>query len=153
MRKRRHRERADDPTADFPMKETVEDHSGASRTFLISYRSSGLGFTVTAEEEGKEGLGYGFSAFSETSPYIALGALRRKMYRSLATRHITWSDGHYRPLHDTLRGRIAADGKGDLVLVVDGIPLTLEDLREILAMHEGWDFRLQFADASEDVST
>ena len=145
--------RTDDPSADFPMRETVEDHSGAHRTFLISYRSSGLGFTVTAEEEGKQGLGYEFSAFSETSPYTALGAVRRKMYRSLATRHITRSDGHYHPLHDTLRGRITANGKGALVLVIDGIPLTLEDLREILAMHEGWDFRLQIADSSEDVST
>jgi len=39
------------------------------------------------------------------------------------------------------------------VLVIDGIPLTLEDLREIIAMHEGWDFRLQIADSSDDVST
>jgi len=131
MRKQRHGERTDDPSADFhfPIGETVEDHSGASRTFLINYRSSELGFTVTAEEEGKQGLGYQFSAFSETSPYNALGAVRRRMYRSLATRHITRSDGHYRPLHDTLHGRITANEIGDLVLVVDGIPLTLEDLR------------------------
>lgn len=153
MRKREHGERTDDPSADFPMRETVEDHSGAYRTFLISYRSSERGFTVTAEEEGKQGLGYQFSAFSETSPYNALGAVRQKTYRSLATRHITRSDGHYRPLHDTLRGRITANEIGDLVLVIDGIPLTLEDLREMLAMHEGWDFRLQIADSSEDLST
>lgn len=141
-----------DPAADFPIRETVEDHAGAHRPFLITYRSGGLGFTVTAEEEGKDGLGYRFSAFSETSPYNALGALRRKMYRALATRHITWSEGHCRPLHDILRGRITVDGDGDLVLVVDGTPLTLEDLRQIFAMHEGWDFKLQIVDYSEDVS-
>ncbi len=143
----------DDPRADFPIRERVEDASGKPRTFVISYRSSGLGFTVTAEEEGKEGLGYQFSAFSETSPYNALGALRRKMYRSLATRHITWASGQYQPLHDTLRGRITVNGEGELVLVVDGVPLTLGDLGRIFAMHEGWDFRLQIADYDEDVST
>jgi hypothetical protein len=141
-----------DPSADFPIRETVEDHSGAYRAFLITYRSVGLGFTVTAEEEGTAGLGYRFSAFSETSPYSALGALRRKMYRALATRHITRSEGYWRPLHDTLRGRITVDGDGDLALVVDGTPLTLEDLRQILAMHEGWDFKLQIVDYAEDVS-
>jgi hypothetical protein len=141
-----------DPEIDFPIRETVEDYAGRERRFVISYRSSGVGYTVTAEEEGKEGLGYEFSAFSETSPYNALGELRWKMYRSLATRHITRAEGRYRPLHDIVRGRITMTGDGELLLVVDGIPLTLDDLGQILEMHEGWQFRLQIADHTEDIS-
>jgi len=37
-------------------------------------------------------------------------------------------------------------------LIVDGIALTLEEMGKILEMHEGWQFRLQIADASADIS-
>ena len=143
---------ANDPEVDFPIRETVEDSAGRGRAFVITYRSCGIGYTVTASEEGKEGLGYEFSAYSQTSPYNGLWDLRRKMYRSLATRHITLSEGRCQPLHDIVRGRITVDGRGDLALVVDGIPLTLDDLRKILEMHEGWQFRLHIASDAEDLS-
>ena len=134
---------------DFPLREDVEDFSGRTRTFVISCRESGLGFTVRAEEEGAEGTGYEFAAYSETSPYSALGRLRQKMYRGLATRHITGSPGRYRMLHDTLNGRITSDAEGGVVLVVDGVPLGIDDLAEIFASHEGWGFEMQIRDALE----
>jgi hypothetical protein len=146
------REGSNDPTRDFPLRDRIEDASGEERVFLISYRSNGKNFTVTAEEEGRNGLGYEFSAYSETSPYNALGSLRERMHRSLATRHITGATRGYRMLHDTLRGRITVDESGALVLVVDGIPLTMEDLREILAGHEGFQIRLEIADPGADIS-
>jgi hypothetical protein len=148
----RGRERSNDPARDFPLRDTIEDASGKERTFLISYRSSGINFTVTAEEVGRNGLGYQFTAYSETSPYNALGLLRERMYRSLATRHITRAAGGYRMLHDTLRGRITVDEAGALVVVVDGVPLTMGDLQEILASHEGFQVRLEIADPGEDIS-
>ena len=55
-------------------------------------------------------------------------------------------------LHDTLRGRITWSQDNGLALIVDGIPLDLDDLREILETHEGWQFRLEIADPSRDVS-
>jgi hypothetical protein len=39
-----------------------------------------------------------------------------------------------------------------MVLVIDGIPLTLDELGKLLEMHEGWQFRLEIADASDDIS-
>ena len=135
--------------ADFPMREEVEDYAGTARVFVITCHEGGLGFTVRAEEEGSAGTGYEFAAYSETSPYSALGRLRQKMYRGLATRHISGSSGVYRMLHDRLSGRITSDGEGGVVLVVDGTPLGIDDLASILASHEGWGFDMQIVDALE----
>lgn len=135
--------------ADFPMREEVEDYAGKARVFVITCHETGLGFTVRAEEEGSRGPGYEFAAHSETSPYSALGRLRQKMCRGLATRHITGSPGTYRMLHDRLSGRITSDGDGGVVLVVDGTPLGIDDLASILASYEGWGFEMQIVDALE----
>ena len=135
--------------ADFPMREEVEDYAGRKRALVITCHEGGLGFTVRAEEEGRRGIGYEFAAYSETSSYSALGRLRQKMYRALATRHVTGSPGGYRMLHDTLSGRITSDGKGGVGLVVDGIALGIEGLASILSSHEGWGFELQILDALE----
>ena len=135
--------------ADFPMREEVEDYAGRTRSFVINCHEGGLGFTVRAEEEGRRGAGYQFASYSETSPYNALGRLRQKMYRGVATRHITGSIGGYHMLHDKLSGRITSDGKGGVVLVVDGIPFGIENLASMLLTHEGWGFELQIVDALE----
>ena len=135
--------------ADFPLREEVEDYAGRTRSFVIKCHEGGLGFTVRAEEERRRGAGYEFAAYSETSPYNALGRLRQKMYRGLATRHVTGSPGAYRMLHDRLSGRIASDGAGGVVLVVDGVAVGGEDLASILGTHEGWRFELQIVDALE----
>jgi hypothetical protein len=136
----------------FPIRDTLEDAFGKVRSFLITSHSVGLGYTLRASEEGKEGMGYEFSSFSETSPYNALFSLRDKMHRSLATRHITRRGSRYQMLHDTLRGRITWSQENGLALIVDGIPLVLDDLREILETHEGWQFRLEIVDPSRDIS-
>ena len=135
--------------ADVPMHEEAEDYAGRMRSFVIDCHEGGLGFTVRAVEEGHEGMGYEFAAFSETSPYSALGRVRQKMRRGLATRHVTGSPGDYRMLHDQLSGRIGWHPQGGVVLVVDGLTLEIEDLGEILRSHEGWGFELKIVDALE----
>jgi hypothetical protein len=133
--------------SDFPIREEVEDHAGRMRSFVVNCHEGGLGFTVRAEEEGRRGDGYQFASYSETSPYSALGRVRQKMRKGLATRHVTGLPGAYRMLHDRLSGRITSDGKGGVFLVVDGIALGIEDLVSILGSHEGWGFELQIVDA------
>src|SRR5262249_33065594 len=129
--------------SDFPVREEVEDHAGRRRSFVISCHEGGLGFTVRAEESGGRDAGYQFAAYSESSPYSALGRLRQKMYRGLATRHITGRPGAYQMLHDTLRGRITSDGNGGVALVVDGLEASM------LLTHEGLEFELKIVDALE----
>jgi hypothetical protein len=135
--------------ADFPIREEVEDHAGKTRTFVINCHEGGLGWTVRAQEEGRRGAGYEFAAYSETSPYSALGRLRQKMYRGMATRHISGSPGAYQMLHDKLSGRITSDGNGGVVLVVDGLAVDAENLASMLLTHEGWSFELQIVDGLE----
>lgn len=135
--------------SDFPIEEEVEDYSGKQRAFVIRCHEGPLGYTVRASEAGKDGLGYEFSAYSETSPYSALGRVRDKMRRGLATRHVTASPGERHMLHDTLRGRIASDGQGQPLLIIDGIPLAIEDIESLFNSREGWDFELRIVDALE----
>ena len=133
----------------FPIEEEVEDAAGISRAFVITCHESALGFSVRAVEKETQGFGYEFAAYSETSPYNALGRLRQKIYRGLATRHVTKSPHGYRMLHDKLRGRIASNGNGGVMVVVDGIPLSIDDLASILISHEGWSFDMTISDSLE----
>ncbi len=138
-----------DSNNDFPIEEEVEDPAGRTRRFLIICHEGPLGYTVRAQEQEAQGTGYQFAAYSETSPQNALGRLRQKMYRGLATRHITKSLHGYRMLHDKLRGRIASDGNDGALVVVDGIPLSIDDLAHILISHEGWSFDSSIIDPLE----
>ena len=143
------KQNAGDWRTDFPIHDEIEDYAGLLRRFVITCHEGGLGFTVRASEEGRDGLGYEFGAYSETSPYSALGRVRQKMQRCLATRHLASSDGDRRMLHDELRGRITSDGVGGVTLVVDGTPLSIDDLQSILSTHEGWEFEMRIVDALE----
>jgi hypothetical protein len=132
---------------DFPIRDEVEDFAGTKRSFLISCFEGPLGYTVRAREEGVEHPGgYEFAAYSETTPYDALGRVRDKMQRDLATRHLSTSSGGRQMLHRELRGRITSDGSG-VVLVVDGIPLDANELASLLSTFEGWAFELRIEDA------
>lgn len=133
---------------DFPLREEVEDFAGRIRVFVVTCHEGALGFTVRATEEGPAD-GYEFGAYSETSPYQALGRVREKLQRGLARRHISGKPGAYRMLHDKLCGRITSDGSGGPILVVDGLALAIEDVASILSSHEGWSFDLQIKDSLE----
>lgn len=146
-------EPSDDPETGFPIVEIVRDHSGAERRFTIELICGGLGFSLRALEETDNKQGYEFSAFDSTSPYLALGKLRQKMSRALATRHLVTPPQGAEPnmLHDRLVGHIGwSEETGGAVFVVDGIPLTMEEIERFAAMHEGWQFSLRFADPCAD---
>lgn len=117
------------------------------RVFTISCHEGELGFTVRAEEDGKEGGGYEFGAYSETSPYDALGRVRMKMRRGLATRYLSRASGSVGLLHDQMKGHIAWSQDHGIHVVVDGVPLDMEDVRTILSAYEG--VELTITDALE----
>jgi len=133
----------------FPLRDEIEDFAGKQRRFLITCYSTPVGYTVRAEEEGTDGCGYEFRSYSETTPSAALGRVREKMRRALATRHITAGPGGYEMTHDMVRGRITWDSEQDVGLVVDGILLNLEQFGSILGSHEGWGFELRLVDPLE----
>jgi len=132
--------------SDFPLREEFENFSGKKMIFVIDRYEGPLGYTVRAREEKPKGEGYEFAAYSETSPYNALGRLRDKVRQSVATRHL--SSGHDM-LHDKLRGRITSDGNGGVLLVVDGLAVDMAELSRFFSTHEGWEFELRIKDALE----
>jgi len=131
---------------DFPIREEFEDFSGKMRLFIIECYEGPLGYTVRAREEKPKGEGYEFAVFSETSPYNALGRLREKARKSMATRHLSRDR---EMLHDMLRGRITSDGDGGVLLVVDGFGVNMDEIGRFLSVHEGWEFELKIVDALE----
>ena len=133
---------------DFPIHQEVEDFSGRQRSFVIECHEGPLGFTVRASEEGKQRLGYEFACYSETSPYAALGRVRDKMARGLATRHLSSAKGPNKMLHDTLEGRITSKD-GDVALVVDGVALDIADIERFFTAREGRGFELRITDPLE----
>jgi hypothetical protein len=135
--------------SDFPMRDIVEDYAGRERVFEINCHENALGWTVRAVEEGRDGGGYEFAAYSETSPYSALGRVRDKMRRGLATRYIRESQFGYELTHDQIRGRIESDLEGGISLIVDGLPLSIDDLAQILSAYEGWTLSLRVEDGLE----
>ena len=84
--------------------------------------------------------------------FVLLGRLVEKMRRALSLRHI---DFHERRIIDsTVRGRIEWDESlaGHLPLVVvDGKEVSWDDLGQMLMSMEGWQFRLDIADPSEEL--
>jgi hypothetical protein len=50
--------------------------------------------------------------------------------------------------HDSLDGRISSRD-GEVVVVVDGIALGIEDLERFLAAREGWGFEMRITDPLE----
>ena len=113
---------------------------------MISYFPASLGFGVQAEEEGKEGQGFFFREFDATSPYLALGRLRGRIEKALATRHIEQQDsGSFRATHRTLRGRISYSD-GQVAFVMDGQLLTLPQFAEMVETFEGFEFRLDIGE-------
>jgi len=132
---------------DFPLQQEAEDFAGRIRTFTVDCIELPMGYTVRAVENSTDHMGYLFESFSETSPYSALGKIRDKIRKALATRHITKSKYGYSMMHDELKGRITCDAQGKPALVVDGIHLTLDDLGHILSSREGFEFSLKIKES------
>lgn len=130
--------------SDFPIREEFEDFSGRMRTFIIDCHEGAFGYTVRAREEKPKDEGYEFAAYSETTPYSALGRLREKAQKAMATRHLSIDRDM---LHDILSGRITSGGEQRVLLVVDGVGIEIDDLARFLRTHEGWEFELRIKDS------
>ncbi|MCK5131463.1 MAG: hypothetical protein KAR40_04855 [Candidatus Sabulitectum sp.] len=132
---------------DFPLQQEAEDFAGRIRIFTVDCIELPMGYTVRAVENSTDYMGYLFESFSETSPYSALGKIRDKIRKALATRHITKSDYGYNMMHDELQGRITCDAQGEPALIVDGSHLTLDDLGHIFSSSEGFEFSLKIKES------
>lgn len=130
------------PEEFFPAVESLSDFSGKQREFVIELMVQATGYFLRARERRRAGDkgGYEFAAYSPASPFFALGALRDKIRKGMATRYLDTEHGQRGLSHDRLKGRVSHSG-----VVVDGQFISFEEFSSILATYEGSQFSLTVA--------
>ena len=134
----------------------ITDCAGESHQLHFRVRLHGDIVALEAFElrEGNP-AGYQFQMLGnpENDLFALLGRLIEKIRRALAIKHLT-DDGHGLQIADqTVRARIdwdeAEDGHVPLV-VVDGREISWEDFGHMLMTFEGWQFKLEIFDRSDE---
>ena len=134
------------------------DARGAKHEFQFRTRLSGAGMAIDAFEL-RDGcpVGYRFQVIGEAEdePLVLLGSLIGKMRRALKLTHLDDSD-HGPHVNDRLILRGAVDSDPDEesrvpMLVIDGREISWAELGRMVAAFEGWQFKLEFRDLSEEV--
>ena len=136
----------EDLPADFPAEERYTDCAGRAITFALSCHRMPLGWRVAAVEVSDFAHGYEFEACSPASPFLALGEVRGKIRRGLAVKYL--APGPTPKLtHEMATGHITWDAETDeACLVVDGRPISMARLSQLLISYEGWRFELKISD-------
>ena len=127
----------------FPIRETFHDFAGSKREFVITLGPHPNGFFLKAREQvsSESDAGYEFAAYSPVDPFFALGVLRDKIRKGLATRYLSHTDGMRGLGHDRLEGRVGFDG-----VVVDGEFISFDEFCSMLQAYEGFHISLEIAD-------
>jgi hypothetical protein len=136
----------------------LADCEGKAHVFHFRTRLFGPGVALEAFEvrDGNPG-GYQFQAIGDPQEDILalLARLIDKIRRALSVRHIR--DGRFGPEiadHRVVRGRIAWDDLPDgqiPLLMIDGQEITWDAFGRMLMSYEGWQFKLEIRDKSEEL--
>ena len=128
------------------MDESCTDFAGRTRHFRTRLEETPGGLCAEAVEQGKDD-GYRFKVVVATGATgQALWELREKMHRILNTRHLERDEktGAWLMTHDVLRGWVTCgEDHGLPRLVVDGKPLTWEEVGRMMEVYEGFEFELR----------
>jgi len=112
-----------------------------------------IGYSVSAEETKKsrgKRCGYHFRVFSNSDPYDALGIIRQKIRKNIATKYIDDSEDTLALTHDRLVGRIDySSEENEISIEVDGRRITMDQLKDILSAYEGFELFLEIKEQSE----
>lgn len=103
-------------------------------------------------EDGAAGYRFQLIGEADDDVFVLLGRLVEKIRRALSVRHIDFHK--HQIIGSKVRGRFEWDESqsGHLPLVVvDGRHLSWDDFGKILASMEGWQFRLEIADPSDEL--
>jgi hypothetical protein len=137
---------------------TLSDCRGHAHRFIIQNQLVPGGILIEAFEvkNGCRG-GYEFGVLGDfDDDQLKLFAeLFERMRRGLARKHIEEGEfGRRISTGDTVRGRITWDEEFDgriPMLVIDGMEITWEELGRMLMSYEGFQFKLEIRDRSEEV--
>jgi len=136
----------------------LADSTGKTHLFYFRTRLFGPGVALDAFElRDGHPTGYQFQEIGqpEDDLLVLLGRLIDKMRRALSVRHI--EDGEFGLQiadHRVVRGSIewdeAADGRVPM-LTIDGREIAWDQLGRMLMTFEGWQFKLEIRDKSEEI--
>lgn len=133
------------------------DARGLEHEFRFRTRLFGPGVSIDAFElqEGSPS-GYRFQVIGEPDddPLALLGKLITKMRRALALTHLEDTE-HGLQVNDGLVLRGTVDSDPDErhrvpMVVIDGREVSWDELGRMVSTFEGWQFKLQFLDRSEE---
>jgi hypothetical protein len=135
----------------------MTDCAGEEHEFHFRTRLPGAVVAVDVfEVERGQPVGYQFQIVddSEVELIALLGRLIERMRRRLSVKDLVQSDQRLEIADQTVRGRIEWDesenGRMPL-LVIDGRDVSWEELGRMLMTFEGWQFRMEIRDRSEEV--
>jgi hypothetical protein len=133
------------------------DAAGVEHRFHVKLRLLGDRVALDAFEliGGAPG-GYQFQTIDDatTDLFGLLGRLIRRMRQALAVQHLRVSGENLSIADLLVRGRVEYDSETDgrtPMLVIDGREVSWEQFGRLLMMFEGWQFKLEIRDLSEDV--
>ena len=109
------------------------------------------------EVQDGDRAGYQFQIIGdpEEDMFAMLGRMGEKIRKALSVKHIkNAGDGHGLQIADmTVRGRIKCALSEDIrmpCVVVDGQEISWEDFGRMISAFEGWQFRLEILDRSDE---
>jgi hypothetical protein len=134
----------------------LTDCCGVSHLFHFDSRDFGLGVSLDAFEilDGERG-GYQFQVIGKPGVdlMVLLGELLTKIRRGLAVKFLENGEYGLRIADRTVLATISSDcnPEGSLpVLIIDGREIPWEYFGHILMTFEGWQFKLEIRDKSEE---
>jgi hypothetical protein len=100
--------------------------------------------------------GYQFQILGDPDEEILslLARLIERMRRALAVKHLKKGKHGLQIADQTVRGRIGSDEESGVrtpMLTIDGQEISWEEFGRMLTTFEGWQFRMEIADRSEEV--
>lgn len=133
------------------------DSVGKAHVFHFRTRLFGPGVALDAFElQNGNPTGYQLQVIGEPGDDLLalLGRLIDKVRRALSFRHIVDGEfaqqsGEHRLVRGTIKWDEARDGKVPLV-VIDGQEIAWDELGRMLMTYEGWQFKLEIRDKSEE---
>jgi len=135
----------------------MTDCAGEKHEFHLRLRLLGSMVALEAFElRGGAPAGYQFQMLGEPEDdsLSLLGRLVERMRRSLSVKHLVRSEHDAQIADQTVCGRIEWDESEDSrvpLLVIDGQEVSWDELGRMLMSFEGWQFRLEIRDCSEEV--
>lgn len=127
-------------------------HEFHFRSLLLGDQLSLDAFELVGDDEA---AGYRFQILgsADSEPFALLGQLIQKMKRALSMKHLQADAGRLQIADMTVRGRVewnGDDGANHPCVIIDGRRIEWNDLGAMLLAFEGWQFRLEMLDPSDE---